>query len=102
MRRPPRALFDILKARGCTPFQIKVYKAVSTIPEGSTRSYKWVARRLKKPDSSRAVGQALKRNPFPLVIPCHRVIGEDGSPGGFSGGRGLKKRLLIMEKDNII
>ncbi len=98
MKRPPRELFDILRDKGFTPFQIRVYREVASIPWGRTKSYKWVADRLKKPKSQRAVGQALKNNPFPFIIPCHRVIRSDGAPGGFSGGRTLKKRLLKAEK----
>ena len=99
---PPKELFDILKEKGVSPFRIKVYQEVCAIPCGETRSYRWVARRLKKAKSARAVGQALKKNPFPLIIPCHRVIRADGTPGGFSGGKGLKKRLLESEKIAII
>jgi O-6-methylguanine DNA methyltransferase len=103
MKRPPEGLFDILKDRGFTPFQIKAYKAVSSIPWGETKSYKWVARMLNKPESQRAVGQALKKNPYPFIIPCHRVIREDGAVGGFAyGGRRLKKKLLELEKAGII
>ncbi len=84
--------------RGFNAFQIKVYRTVCTIPWGQTRSYKWVAQRLGRSGSSRAVGQALKRNPYPLIVPCHRVIRADGSIGGFSEGKRLKKRLLELEK----
>lgn len=102
MRRVPKGLFDILKDKGFTPFQIKTYRYVCTIPWGKTRSYKWVAQRLGRAESSRAVGQALKRNPFPFIIPCHRVIKTDGTIGGFSLGKKLKKRLLELEKTAII
>ncbi|MDB4349586.1 MGMT family protein [Omnitrophica bacterium] len=94
--------FDILRKRGFSPFEITAYREVSSIPWGQTKSYKWVARRLKSPQSQRAVGQALKRNPFPFIIPCHRVIRQDGNLGGFSCGRHLKKRLLELEKADIL
>ncbi|MFH1753015.1 MAG: MGMT family protein [Candidatus Omnitrophota bacterium] len=98
MRRLNKRLYDILGANGFTPFEIEVYKAVSSISWGNVKSYGWVARRINNPRSSRAVGRALNKNPFPLIIPCHRVIRADGSPGGFSCGRRLKKRLLKLEK----
>lgn len=73
-----------------------------TIPLGETRSYKWVAQRIGRPRAVRAVGQALKKNPYPLIIPCHRVIKEDGSLGGYAGRQTLKKaKLLAMEKEII-
>jgi len=103
MRRAHRRLYDVLKINGFTPFEIKVYRTVSSIPWGSVKSYKWVARKIKNPRSFRAVGQALNKNPFPLVIPCHRVIREDGEMGGFAyGGAKLKKKLLEYEKVGII
>ncbi len=82
-----------------TPFQWQVLAATATIPLGETRSYKWVAKRIGRPRAVRAVGQALRRNPFPLIIPCHRVIRQDGSLGGYAGGSGNRKaELLAMER----
>lgn len=82
-----------------TSFQWKVLKATMTIPMGQTRSYKWVAQRIGKPQAVRAVGQALRRNPYPLIIPCHRVIREDGSLAGYAGGPSKRKaELLALEK----
>jgi O-6-methylguanine DNA methyltransferase len=81
-----------------TAFQGKVYKAVLEIPHGETRSYKWVAKEIGRPLAVRAVGQALKKNPFIGVIPCHRVISSDGSLGGFSRGVKAKKKMLRKEK----
>ena len=75
---------------------------VSSIRWGETRSYGWVAGRLGSRRSQRAVGQALRKNPFPLIIPCHRVIRRDGAIGGFSCGRRLKKRLLTLERADTI
>ena len=70
---------------------------MSQIPPGEVRSYKWVAARAGAPRASRAVGSALNKNPYPVVIPCHRVIKSDGSIGGYSKGAALKKRLLDSE-----
>ncbi|MFA5117773.1 MAG: MGMT family protein [Candidatus Omnitrophota bacterium] len=83
-----------------TPFTRKVYKAVLSIPLGEVRSYQWVAAQAGNPRASRAVGQVLKRNPYPLIIPCHRVIAGNGGPGGYSGG--LKKKLLLLDLERKI
>ena len=83
-----------------TAFQWKVLKAACQIPLGETRSYKWIAQKVGSPRAVRAVGQALRRNPYPIIIPCHRVIKEDGTPGGYAGSYGKKKEQLIrMEKE---
>ncbi|MFH1655763.1 MAG: MGMT family protein [Candidatus Omnitrophota bacterium] len=81
-----------------TPFEKKVLKITSQIPLGQVRSYKWVAKKLGQPHATRAVGQALKKNPYPMIIPCHRVIRSDGSLGGYAKGKKLKKKLLLFEK----
>ena len=80
-----------------TPFQRRVWAALLKIPRGETRTYQWIARRLKRPTAVRAVGAAVGANPIPFVVPCHRVIGSDGSLCGFAGGIALKRRLLAME-----
>jgi len=80
-----------------TSFQKKVYTVVKNIPLGEVRTYAWVAGRAGKPDAARAVGNALNKNPFPLIIPCHRVIPSDNSIGGYAFGVDLKKRLLEIE-----
>jgi methylated-DNA-[protein]-cysteine S-methyltransferase len=80
-----------------TEFEIKVWHALHEIPYGETRTYKWTAEKIGKPAAVRAVGQALSKNPIPIVIPCHRVIESDGSIGGYSSGVNIKKRLLEME-----
>ena len=67
------------------------------IPEGQVRSYAWVAKKIGCSKAARAVGQAVKKNPFPIVIPCHRVIASDGSIGGFSLGVKKKRKLLARE-----
>jgi len=83
-----------------TDFQWNVLKETMNIPLGETRSYKWVAKNIGCPKAVRAVGQALKRNPYPVIIPCHRVIRQDGTLGGYAGGPSDKKaRLLALEKE---
>lgn len=83
-----------------TLFQLKVWEVVKTIPHGETRSYQWVAEQAGSSRACRAVGQALKKNPLPGIIPCHRVIRADGSLGGFSQGLKKKKEMLRAEKEN--
>jgi len=82
-----------------TPFQRSVLEKITLIPFGQTRSYGEVARIIGRPGGARAVGQVMKRNPFPLVFPCHRVIAAKGL-GGFSGGLALKRYLI--ERENIL
>jgi len=84
-----------------TPFQHQVWKITRLIPYGETRSYAWVAEQIKSPKAVRAVGQALARNPLPIIIPCHRVVTTNGRLGGFSGGVEMKKRLLHLEASAI-
>ncbi|MDD3345101.1 MAG: MGMT family protein [Candidatus Omnitrophica bacterium] len=81
-----------------TPFAVRVYKVVLGIPIGQVRSYKWVARKAGSPGACRAVGQALKRNPYPLIIPCHRVVKSGGGAGGYALGGDKKRLLLDLEK----
>ncbi len=82
-----------------TPLAKKVYKVISTIPIGQTRSYKWVAQQVGSPRAFQAIGQILKRNPYPIIIPCHRVVKSDNSLGGYVFGQSKKKELLDLEKD---
>jgi len=83
-----------------TDFQWRVLEVTLTIPLGETRSYQWVARQIGRPKAVRAVGQALRHNPYPLIIPCHRVIKSDGSLGGYAGKNDTRKaRLLALEKE---
>jgi O-6-methylguanine DNA methyltransferase len=92
--------FDLpLDLERLTPFQRSVLRTARRIPAGSVWTYGQVARAIGKPQASRAVGQALGRNPVPIVIPCHRVIASDGGLGGYSGGGSLesKKWLLSLE-----
>lgn len=79
------------------PFTRKVLDELSDIPYGELRSYGWIGRRLGYRNASRAVGQAVGRNPVPIIIPCHRIIRENGTIGGFSSGIGIKEKLLSIE-----
>ncbi len=81
-----------------TSFTKRVYKIVLSIPLGETRTYKWVAKKAGRPKAYRAVGQALKKNPYPLIIPCHRVIESSGKLGGYSRGRKTNIALLNLER----
>jgi methylated-DNA-[protein]-cysteine S-methyltransferase len=89
---------DKLDFSYATPFQKHVWEATRLISHGETRSYGWVARQIGKPQAARAVGQALGKNPFLIVVPCHRVIASDGSLGGFGGDLDMKRALLELEK----
>lgn len=80
-----------------TDFQCQVLRATLLIPMGETRSYEWVAKRIGRPRSVRAVGQALKNNPYPIIIPCHRVIRKDGCLSGYVFGSRFKKKILDLE-----
>jgi methylated-DNA-[protein]-cysteine S-methyltransferase len=80
-----------------TIFQRRVWAALCKIPRGETRTYQWIARRLGRPTAVRAVGAAVGANPIPFVVPCHRVVGSDGSLCGFAGGLAMKRRLLALE-----
>ena len=81
-----------------TPFQLEVWQELRRIPYGVTISYGELARRIGKPQAMRAVGAANGRNPLPIVVPCHRVIGADGSLTGFGGGLPIKRQLLGLEQ----
>jgi methylated-DNA-[protein]-cysteine S-methyltransferase len=90
--------FDVdIDISGESQFTQKVLRELQRVPYGKVRSYLWIGKRLGHFMAARAVGQAVKRNPIPIIIPCHRVIREDGSLGGFSLGIEIKKRLLFLE-----
>jgi len=94
-----RVEFDApLDLRGWTPFQRRVWEAARRIPYGETRTYSGLAQEIGAPKAYRAVGSALAANPVPIIIPCHRVLRNDGALGGFGGGLPLKQRLLDMER----
>ena len=108
-RRAERELRDYLGGRlrsfsvdyditSLSRFTQTVLRETAKIPYGQTRSYRWLAARLGKPKAARAVGNALARNPVPIIIPCHRVLRSDGSIGPFVFGTEWKKRLLELEK----
>ena len=92
-----RRSFDLDLAPQGTDFQLAVLATLQTIPHGETRSYLDIARQIGRPKAVRAVGAANGRNPLPIVIPCHRVIGADGSLTGFGGGLETKLFLLQLE-----
>ncbi len=92
-----RRVFDLPLAPRGTPFQLAVLAALAEIPFGTTCSYGQMARRLGQPTASRAVGAANGRNPLAIVLPCHRVVGSDGSLTGYAGGLDAKRWLLRHE-----
>jgi methylated-DNA-[protein]-cysteine S-methyltransferase len=98
-----RVRFDHeLDLSGLSTFSRSVLDIVGTIPYGTLRSYKWVARQIGAPRATRPVGQTLSRNPLPIVIPCHRVVNSDGTLGGYSGGgTDMKRRLIEIENGQI-
>jgi len=95
-----RRHFELALRPEGTRFQLEVWNALRQIPYGETISYKELAERVGNPAGTRAVGAANGRNPLPIVVPCHRVIGSDGSLTGFGGGLATKKWLLELERAN--
>jgi len=95
--RAARRAFQLPLAPVGTPFQLKVWQALRAIPYGKTLSYGELAQRLGLEGGARAVGLANGANPLPIVVPCHRVIGADGSLTGFGGGLPIKRSLLALE-----
>jgi methylated-DNA-[protein]-cysteine S-methyltransferase len=93
-----RKQFTIPLALQGTEFQVAVWRELQNIPFGETRSYKDIAAAIGRPKAVRAVGMANNRNPIVLIVPCHRVIGHDGSLTGYGGGLPLKRRLLELEQ----
>lgn len=83
-----------------TTFQLAVWKELQNIPYGQTTSYKEIAQKINKPKAYRAVGMANNKNPLPIIIPCHRVIGSNGKLIGYAGGLKLKNYLLELEKSH--
>jgi methylated-DNA-[protein]-cysteine S-methyltransferase len=92
-----RRQFDLPLSAAGTSFQKTVWQALAAIPYGELRSYRDIAQVIGKPAAVRAVGAANGRNPLPIVVPCHRVIGSNGSLTGFAGGLGIKTYLLELE-----
>jgi methylated-DNA-[protein]-cysteine S-methyltransferase len=94
-----RKIFDLpLNFEGCTDFMKSVYQELLKIPYGETATYKNIAERVGCPKGFRAVGLANNKNPLPIIVPCHRVIGSDGKLVGFAGGIDMKVNLLELEK----
>ena len=89
--------FELDLAPRGTAFQRRVWAALAEIPYGETVSYGTIARRIGRPTASRAVGAANGSNPLPIVLPCHRVVGSDGSLTGYGGGLHIKQALLALE-----
>jgi len=83
-----------------TNFQIQVWSEISKIPYGKTKTYKEIAISIGKPNSARAVANACGKNPYPIDIPCHRVIRSDGNIGGYSGEGGVKKKMQLLKSEN--
>jgi O-6-methylguanine DNA methyltransferase len=93
-----RRVFDVPFRFSGTEFQMKVWNTLLRIPYGETRSYSEIARLAGNPAACRAAGGAIRRNPVSIIVPCHRVIGSDGSLTGFGGGLPLKEKLLRIER----
>lgn len=93
-----RKTFDLPLCFHGTPFQKSVWEALLSIPYGETRTYGEIAKQIGKPNACRAVGMANKRNPLAIVVPCHRVIGKNGTLTGYNGGMAKKEALLALEK----
>lgn len=99
--------FDVsidYRGLGATWFEIDVWRACREIAYGETRHYKDLAQRVGRPNAARAVGMAMRHNPLPIVVPCHRVVKSDGSLGGYNGPEGVdfKRRLLEMESAPVV
>ena len=93
-----RDTFDLPLSPAGTAFQRAVWKAISTVRAGETISYAELARRAGHPGSARAVGAATGRNPLAIVVPCHRIVGSDGSLTGYASGLDRKRALLALEQ----
>jgi len=96
-----RRVFDLPLAPAGTPFQHTVWKAIATVPAGATISYAELAQRAGHAGSARAVGAATGRNPLAIVVPCHRIIGADGSLTGYASGLERKRALLALEQESV-
>jgi methylated-DNA-[protein]-cysteine S-methyltransferase len=87
--------------RGLTKFAIKVLQCLSNVPVGQVISYAELARRVGSPGAARAVGRVMANNPFPILVPCHRVLGSDGKMTGYSGGKGIATKQLLLAHENV-
>lgn len=97
-QRGERRTFDLPIALNGTPFQMRIWQELCRIPIGETITYRTLAERIGNPKAVRAVGRANGTNPISLIVPCHRVIGSDGSLTGYEGGIAIKEKLLNFEK----
>ena len=95
-----RSDFSVRVKGAGTPFQEAVWRELMKIPYGATRTYGEIAQAIGNPKAGRAVGGACNKNPICLIVPCHRVIGSDGSLTGYAGGIAIKERLLKLEREN--
>ncbi|MBI88206.1 MAG: hypothetical protein CMB67_04170 [Euryarchaeota archaeon] len=84
-----------------TEFQLKVWDELKKIPPGKTRSYKDIAIAIRNPNSARAVANACSKNPYPILIPCHRAIRSDGTIGGYSGPGGATEKARLLEEESV-
>ncbi|WP_343839397.1 methylated-DNA--[protein]-cysteine S-methyltransferase [Salinibacillus aidingensis] len=97
-----RTKFDLSYEIYGTPFQKQIWKALSEIPYGEVRTYKEIAQLVQSPKAQRAVGGAVNRNPLPILLPCHRVVGSNGAMTGYAGGIGKKEFLLSLEGYSVV
>ncbi len=95
--RGTRRVFSVPLCASGTPFQQRVWRAIQSVPFGETISYAELARRAGHPGSARATGAATGRNPIGVIVPCHRIVGADGSLTGYAGGLAIKRLLLAVE-----
>jgi len=101
--RGARAAFDIeVDLSMLTPFQRRVLEEARRVPRGQTATYGEIAERIGKPKASRAVGQALRRNPVPIVVPCHRVVNADGTLGGYGGKLGSERKVRLLQLEGVV
>ena len=84
-----------------TAFQKLVWNELLSIPRGEVRTYKQIAQSIGRPFSYRAVANACGKNPYPIIIPCHRVIGSNGNVGGYSNKGGVKKKIFLLKNENV-
>lgn len=91
-----------MKQRRLTDFQRQVLTVTLRIPFGQTRTYQWVAQEMGNPKAVRSVGQALRHNPYPILVPCHRVVKSNGEPGGYAGGPADKKIALLKKEREVL
>lgn len=101
--RGERARLDLpVDLRAITPFQRSVLLAARAVPRGQVATYAEIAQRIGKPRAFRAVGQALRHNPIPIVLPCHRVISSDGTLGGYGGALGSQRKIKLLKLEGVI